>query len=75
MKKSCRRVRVERPNVPLPYTEFLIPRLGPDGLGLLLNYDIIEFPEEGNPKSSNQVEFPSLKSGRGQMVSAPEQET
>ena len=37
MKKSCRRVRVERPNVPLPYTEFLIPRLGPDGLGLLLN--------------------------------------
>ena len=64
MKKSCRRVRVERPNVPLPYTEFLIPHLGPDGLGLLLNYDIIEFPEEGNPKSSNQVEFPSLKSGR-----------
>ena len=45
------------------------------GLGQLLNYDIIEFPEEGNTKSSNQREFPSLKSGRGQMVSTQEQET
>ena len=40
-----------------------------------MNYDIIEFPEEGNTKSSNQREFPSLKSGRGQMVSTQEQET
>ena len=40
-----------------------------------MNYDIIEFPEEGDPKSSNQREFPSLKSGRGQMVSPQEQET
>ena len=44
-------------------------------LAQLLNYDIIEFPEEGNTKSSNQREFPSLKSGRGQMVSPQEQET
>ena len=68
-------MKVERRNVPLSYTEFLIQPFGPSGLSKLLNYDIIEFPEEGNPKSSNQVEFPSLKSGRGQMVSAPEQET
>ena len=34
-----------------------------------MSYDIIEFPEEGDPKSSNQREFPSLKNGRGQMVS------
>ena len=40
-----------------------------------MNYDIIEFPKEGNTKSSNQREFPSLKSGRGQMVSTQEQET
>ena len=44
------------------------------GGGQLLNYDIIEFPEEGNMKSSNQIELPSLKSGRGQMVSTPEQD-
>ena len=25
--------------------------------------------EEGNPKSSDDMDFPSLKSGRGQMVS------
>lgn len=49
---SVRRVRVQRRNVPLPYTEFLIPPFGPHGGGQLLNYDIIEFPEEGNPKSS-----------------------
>ena len=41
-----RRVKVERPNVPLPYTEFLIQPLGPYGLIQLLNYDIIEFPGE-----------------------------
>ena len=68
-------VKVERGNVPLSYTEFLIQPFGPSGLSQLLNYDIIEFPEEGNPNSSNQIEFPSLKSGRGQMVSTPEQET
>ena len=38
-----------------------------------MNYDIIELPEEGNPKSSNQIEFQSLKSGK--VVSTPEQET
>ena len=68
---SPRRVRVKRRNVP----ETLIPPFGPSGGGQLLNYDIIEFPEEGNMKSSNQIKFPSLKSGRGQMVSTPEQET
>ena len=61
-----RRVRVERPNVP----EFLITPFGPNGGGKVLNYDIIEFPEEGNTILSNQREFPSLKSGRGLM--APE---
>ena len=70
-----RRVRVESPNVPLSYTEYLIPPFGPNGGSQLMNYDIIEFPEEGDPKSSNQREFPSLKSGRGQMVSPQEQET
>ena len=59
----------------MPHTEFLIQPFGPLGGGQLLNYDIIEFPEEGNMKSSNQIKFPSLKSGRGQMVSTPEQET
>ena len=59
-----RRVKVERPNVPWPYTEFLMQPFGPNELSQLLNYDIIEFPEEGDPKSSNQREFPSLKSGR-----------
>ena len=39
-----RRVKVERQNVPLPYTEFLIQPFGPKGLSQLLNYDIIEFP-------------------------------
>ena len=43
-----RRVRVERPNVPLPYTDFHIPPFGPNGGSQLMNYDIIEFPEEGN---------------------------
>ena len=52
-------VRVERPNVPLPYIEFLIPPFGPNGESQLMNYDIIEFPEEGNTKSSNQRDFPS----------------
>ena len=79
MSKHCmrysRRVKVERRNVPLSYTEFLIQPFGPSGLSQLLNYDIIEFPEEGNQKSSNQIDFPSLESGRGQMVSTPEQET
>ena len=69
-----RRVKVERRNVPLSYTEFLIQPFGPSGLSQLLNYDIIEFPEEGNPNSSNQIEFPSLTSG-GWMVSTPKQET
>ena len=41
-----RRVKVERRNVPLSYTEFLIQPFGPSGLSQLLNYDIIEFPEE-----------------------------
>ena len=54
MSKHCmrysRRVKVERRNVPLSYTEFLIQPFGPSGLSQLLNYDIIEFPEEGNPK-------------------------
>ena len=59
----------------LSLIQFLIQPFGPQGLSQLLNYDIIEFPEEGYPKSSNQIEFPSLKSGRGQMVSTPEQET
>ena len=53
--KSHRRVKVERPNVPLPCTEFLIQPLGPYELSQPLNYDIIEFPEEGNPKLSNQI--------------------
>ena len=66
-----RRVTVKRWNVP----ETLIPPFGPRGGGQLLNYDIIEFPEVGNTKSSNQREFPRLKSGRGQMVSTQEQET
>ena len=48
-------MRVERPNVPLPYTEFLIQPFGPNGGSQLMNYDIIELPEEGNPKSSNQI--------------------
>ena len=52
---SDHRVKVERPNVPLPCTEFLIQPFGPNGLSQLLNYDIIEFPEEENPKSSNQI--------------------
>ena len=65
-----RRVKVERPNVPLPYTEVLIQPFGPNGLSQLLNYDIIGFPEEGN-----QIELPSLKCRRGRMVSTPEQET
>ena len=73
--KPNRRVKVERPNVPLPYTEVLIQPFGPNGLSQLLNYDIIEFPEEGNLKSSNQIEFPSRKSGSGWMVSTPEKET
>ena len=47
----------------------VIQPFGPKRVTQLLNYDIIEFPEEGYPKSSNQIEFPSLKSGRGQMVS------
>ena len=59
----------------LNFPEFLIPPFGPNGGSQLMNYDIIEFPEEGNTKSSNQREFPSLKSGRGQMVSTQEQET
>ena len=67
-----RRVWVEGRNVPLPYTEFLIQSLGPYRLGQLLNYDIIEFTEEGNPKLSNQIEFTNLKSGRGRTVSTPE---
>ena len=41
-------MKVERANVPLPYTEFLIQPFGPNGLSQLLNYDIIGFPEEGN---------------------------
>ena len=68
-------MRVESPNVPLSYTEYLIPPFGPNGGSQLMNYDIIEFPEEGDPKSSNQREFPCLKSGSGQMVSTQEQET
>ena len=40
-------MKVERPNVPLPYAEFLMQPFGPNGLTQLLNYDIIEFPEEG----------------------------
>ena len=32
----------------------LIQPFGPNGGIQLLNYDIIEFPEEGNTKSSNQ---------------------
>ena len=68
-------MKVERRNVPLSYTEFLIQPFGPSGLSQLLNYDIIEFPEEGNLNLSNQIEFPSLKSGRGRMVSTPKQET
>ena len=59
----------------MSYTEFLIQPFGPSGLSQLLNYDIIEFPEEGNPNSSNQIEFRSHKSGRGWMVSTPKQET
>ena len=55
---------MERPNVP----ECLITPFGPNGGGKVLNYDIIEFPEEGNTIISNQREFPSLKSGRGQMA-------
>ena len=51
-------------NVPLSYTEFLISPLGPKGVTQLMNYDIIVFSEEGNPKSSHQIELPSLKSGR-----------
>ena len=65
-----RRAKVERANVPLAYTEFLIQPFGPNGLSQLLNYDIIGFPEEGN-----QIELPSLQCGRGRMVSTPEQET
>ena len=57
-------MKVERQNVPMSYTEFLIQPFGPSGLSQLLNYDIIEFPEEGNLKSSNQIEFPSPKSVR-----------
>ena len=41
------RGRVESPNVPLPYTEILIQLFGPKRVTQLLNYDIIEFPEEG----------------------------
>ena len=41
------RGRVESPNVPLPYTEILIQQFGPKRVTQLLNYDIIEFPEEG----------------------------
>ena len=41
-------MKVERANVPLPYTEFLIQPFGPNGLSQLLKYDIIGFPEEGN---------------------------
>ena len=68
-------MKVERQNVPLPYTEFLIQPFGQNGVSQLLNYDITEFPEEGNPNSSNQIEYPSLKSGRGRMVSTAKQET
>ena len=41
------RGRLESPNVPLPYTEILIQLFGPKRVTQLLNYDIIEFPEEG----------------------------
>ena len=51
---SWRRVWVKRRNIPLPNTEFLIQPLSPYGVTQLLNYDIIEFPEETNTKSSNQ---------------------
>ena len=74
-KKKNRRVRGYRGEMSLSLIQFLIQLFGPQGLSQLLNYDIIDFPEEGYPKSSKQIEFPSLKSGRGQMVSTPEQET
>ena len=38
----------------MPNTEFLIQPLSPYGVTQLFNYDIIEFPEETNTKSSDQ---------------------
>ena len=59
-------MRVQRQNVP----EFLIPPFGPNGGGQLLNYDIIEFPEEENTKSSSHPEFSSMKKVGGAEWSA-----
>ena len=56
-------MKVERPNVPLPCTEFLIQPFGPNGISQLLNYDIIEFPEEVNLKSSEIVSKPKKWEG------------
>ena len=54
MSKHCmrysRRVKVERRNVPLSYTEFLIQPFGPSGLSQPLNSSMLEVKTAPPPK-------------------------